>query len=32
MSISSIMELTTFAGLPNHLDIGNLHFVSGAPN
>jgi hypothetical protein len=32
MSISSTMEPTFIEGLPNHLDIGNLHFVSGAPN
>ena len=32
MSISSIMEPMSLVGFPNHLDIGNLHFMSGAPN
>ena len=33
MSISSIMEPTMLIeGNQNHVDIGNLHFMSGAPN
>ena len=32
MSISSIMEPTMLIeGNQNHVDIGNLHFMSGAP-